>query len=311
MQTGQAQQCDSVPAKGSHVKPPFTYYGGKLSIAGQIVALLPQHLHYVEPFAGSLAVLLAKPPSPMETVNDIDERLMTFWRVLRNRPAELARAAALTPHSRAEHLEAYRHLDTCSPADDELETARCVWVLLTQARGGSLRRKGWRYYVNPRGSSCSMPDYLEAYVERITPAAQRLHAVSLEARPALEIIEKYGAHDDVLIYADPPYLAKTRSSNRSDYRCDMGDETRHRELAEALRAAAAAVVLSGYHSPLYDELYRGWHVHEIATGTGQGGSYDPRTEVLWSNRPLGSQPTLFDPPDPAAPADQPTTTETR
>lgn len=276
------------------MKPPFTYYGGKLSIAGQIVALLPDHLHYVEPFAGSLAVLLAKPPSPMETVNDIDERLMTFWRVLRERPKELARAAELTPHARGEHLAAYTYLEAHDPGDNELETARCVWVLLTQARGGSLRRKGWRYYVNPRGSNCSMPDYLDAYVDRMPPTARRLKAVSLEARPALEIIEKYGAHDDVLIYADPPYLANTRSSNRSDYRCDMGDEPPHRELAAALRAAAAAVVLSGYHSPLYDDLYSGWHVHEIATGTGQGGSYDPRTEVLWSNRPLGTQPALFD-----------------
>lgn len=275
------------------MKPPFTYYGGKLSIADQIVALLPKHLHYVEPFGGSLAVLLAKPPSPMETVNDVDNRLMTFWRVLRRRPEELARAAALTPHSRAEHLEAYTYLDTADPAEDELETARCVWVLLTQARGGSLRRKGWRYYVNPRGSSCSMPDYLEAYVERIAPAAERLKAISLEARPALEIIEKYGAHADVLIYCDPPYLATTRSSNRSDYRCDMPLPWQHQELAEALRGAAAAVIVSGYHSPQYAELYDGWHIHEIATGTGQGGSYDPRTEVLWSNRPLGVQPALF------------------
>jgi DNA adenine methylase len=49
------------------VKPPFTYFGGKTSIAPQIVRMLPAHEHYVEPFAGSLAVLLAKPQSLMET----------------------------------------------------------------------------------------------------------------------------------------------------------------------------------------------------------------------------------------------------
>src|SRR5581483_5983322 len=111
--TGQAEGIMSEP-----LKPPFTYFGGKLKLAERIAALLPSHQHYEEPFAGSLAVLLAKSPSPMETVNDLDGRLMSFWRVLRNRPGELERVCALTPHSRTEYLAAYE------PAEDELESAR-------------------------------------------------------------------------------------------------------------------------------------------------------------------------------------------
>src|SRR5258707_1347980 len=130
------------------VKPPFTYFGGKLSIAERIMALLPPHGHYVEPFAGSLAVLLAKPLSPMETVNDLDGDLMGFWRVLRDRPADLERVCALTPHSRAEQAASYDREDC-----DDLERARRVWVRLTQGRGGHLwRGTGWRYYQDPRGS---------------------------------------------------------------------------------------------------------------------------------------------------------------
>jgi site-specific DNA-adenine methylase len=102
---------------GGAVKPPVAYCGGKTTIADRIVALLPEHGHYVEPFAGSLAVLLAKPPSRMETVNDIDQDLI-FWRVLRDRPGDLERTCGLTPHSRAEHQLAYQ------AADDELEHAR-------------------------------------------------------------------------------------------------------------------------------------------------------------------------------------------
>jgi hypothetical protein len=70
------------------MRPPFPYFGGKMSLADRIVALLPPHQSYVEPCFGSGAVLLAKPPSRMETVGDIDERLMAFWRVLRDRPDE-------------------------------------------------------------------------------------------------------------------------------------------------------------------------------------------------------------------------------
>ncbi|WP_433211176.1 DNA adenine methylase [Microtetraspora malaysiensis] len=83
--------------------PPIIYYGGKAKIADQIAAMLPVHTHYIEPFCGSMAVLLAKQPAKLETVDDLDRDLMTFWKVLRNRPAELVRLCALTPHSRAEH----------------------------------------------------------------------------------------------------------------------------------------------------------------------------------------------------------------
>ena len=147
------------------MKPPITYFGGKTRIADQIAALLPPHEHYVEPFAGSLAVLLAKPPSAMETVSDLDGDLMNFWRVLRERPQELERACALTPHSRAEHQAAYE------AADDDLERARRIWVRLTQGRSGQHhQRTGWRFYQDPRHSTSSMPDYLDAYTARLAPA---------------------------------------------------------------------------------------------------------------------------------------------
>jgi DNA adenine methylase len=269
------------------VKPPIPYFGGKITLGPRIAALLPEHRHYVEPYCGSLAVLLAKTPAPMETVNDLDQALVTFWRVLRERPAELARAAALTPHARAEHAGAY-DLD----GTDQLEVARRVWVQLTQGRAGTRRQTGWRHYVKPAGDT-SMPDYLDGYVERIAPAAERLHAVSLECMPALDLIVKYGADPEVLLYVDPPYLGTTRCRSWDGYPHEMRAEADHRELAEALRAARAAVVLSGYPSPLYDlELYAGWDRHTMAAGTGQGDGWGNRTEVLWSNRPLGDW-TLF------------------
>ena len=265
--------------------PPIGYYGAKTRVATRIAALLPEHGHYVEPFAGSLAVLLAKPPSHIETVNDLDGDLMTFWRVLRDRPADLETACALTPHARAEHQAAY------APADDDLERARRVWVLLNQGRGHTLGRTGWRFHADPSGSDLSMPGYLRSYTARIAPAAARLARVSLECRPALEVICAYGRHPGVLIYADPPYVGTARNSG--GYRHEMTTETGHRDLADALRSCRAAVVLSGYHSPLYDELYVGWHRHEIRAHSGNGTGDKTRTEVLWSNRPLTAVLPLF------------------
>jgi DNA adenine methylase len=270
-------------------KPPFAYFGGKTLLAERIADTFPPHGHYVEPFGGSLAVLLAKPPSPMETVNDLDGDLMRFWRVLRDRPADLARVCALTPHSRAEW-------ESCADLEvhDELERARRVWTRLVQGRAGRLTRTGWRHYVNPTSSpSTAFPGYLDGYVNRMATAARRLHHVTLECRPALELIDRYGAHEGVLLYVDPPYLGSARGYGNA-YRHEMRTSEEHRGLAEALHRCKAAVVLSGYASDLYDlELYPDWHRVTFATGTGQGpDGWSNRTEVLWSNR--SPEPTLFD-----------------
>lgn len=273
------------------MKPPAPYFGGKQRIAERIVAKLPAHEHYVEPFAGGLSVLLAKAPSPLETVNDLDGDLMTFWRVLRDHPEEFIAKCALTPHSRAEHASS-RDRDGM----DDMERARRVWVALTQGRGGQLQRTGWRYYVKPAGTSIGMPGYLAGYVNRMPAAAARLAHVSLECRPAHDVIEQYGADPDTLLYVDPPYLGGTRGTSNS-YRHEMKSEQDHRDLAAGLDACVATVILSGYPDPLYDELYGGWHTLDIDAWTGQGNhsrqsARGARTERLWSNRPLSDSLSL-------------------
>jgi len=266
------------------VKPPFAYYGGKTTLAPVIAGLLPAHEHYVEPFAGSLAVLLAKKPSRAETVNDLDGDLVTFWRVLRDQGDELERLALLTPHARDEWRTSRDGLDA---APTDLERARRVWTVLTQSRGNNMTGNGWRYRTDPGGSS--MPLALDAYANRITQAAQRLRRVTLENRDALDVIRDYGKHADSCIYADPPYLGSTRTTG---YRVEMTGDDAHIELAGALNECKASVVLSGYDAPLYADLFDGWHRVDLAAPTTLSGDTD-RVEVLWSNRPLG-EPDLFD-----------------
>ncbi|SIC55620.1 D12 class N6 adenine-specific DNA methyltransferase [Mycobacteroides abscessus subsp. abscessus] len=268
----------------------MAYFGGKTRLAHRIAELLPAHGHYVEPFAGSLAVLLAKEPSKMETVNDLDGLLMTFWRVLRDRPEELMRACALTPHSRADYLEARAaDLDRL----DDVEVARLVWLQIAQGRGGTMRQSGWRMFVNPNGSSMPMGDYLEAYVNRMAAAAQRLHRVSLECRPGLEVVEQYGSDPGCCLYVDPPYLGGVRRATGNGYRIEMREPASHVELLESLLRCRASIVVSGYESELYSEALVGWDRTEMAA-TSQGGTNVARTEVLWCNRPISQQLSLGD-----------------
>lgn len=263
------------------MKPPFAYYGGKTTLAPIIAGLLPPHDHYVEPFAGSLAVLLAKDPVGWETVNDLDGDLVTFWRVLRDRPEELARAAMLTPHSRAEYL-ASADLDTT----DDVERARRVWVRLTQGRSMSMKPTGWKFGRDKNGrTSPAQVDRQEAFALRMPAVAARLKRVTLENCDALDLIRDYGAEPSVCIYADPPYLGSTRAAN---YGVEMLADDAHTALAAALSACKASVVLSGYASPLYEELFPGWHRTELKAPTSLAGNA-AQAEVLWSNVPLGTQ----------------------
>lgn len=75
------------------LKAPFPYMGGKSRIARVIWQRFGDVPNFVDPFAGSLAVLLARPPfdgNRIETVNDLDGHIVNFWRALQHDPDEVA-----------------------------------------------------------------------------------------------------------------------------------------------------------------------------------------------------------------------------
>jgi DNA adenine methylase len=76
------------------LKAPFPWFGGKSRVAHLVWERFGDVPNYVEPFAGSLAVLLGRPhASRVETVNDADALLVNFWRAVRADPASVARWA--------------------------------------------------------------------------------------------------------------------------------------------------------------------------------------------------------------------------
>lgn len=255
------------------IAPPMPYSGGKQAVAAKIAALFPEHSHYVDVFGGALSVLLAKRQSKIETANDIDGHLVTFWRVLRNRPEDLERACSLTPHSRAEYGTCRSGLDDDV---DEVEIARRVWVTITQSRGGMIGgRSGWRFVHGT--NRMSLARYLSGYLARIAPVADRLKDVSLECRDAFDVIDAYDRPGS-LFYVDPPYLFSVRSGTQ--YAHEFGSVEQHARLLDRLSTARGSVVLSGYDSDLYRDHLDGWQQHRLAAHAMSG---DSRTEVVWCN----------------------------
>lgn len=76
------------------LRAPFPWFGGKSRAAHLVWERFGDVPNYVEPFAGSLAVLLARPTPPrIETVNDLDCYVSNFWRAVQNDPVAVARWA--------------------------------------------------------------------------------------------------------------------------------------------------------------------------------------------------------------------------
>lgn len=258
----------------------LNYPGAKWGMADKIISLMPRHRSYLEPFFGSGAVLFNKPPSAIETVNDIDGDITNFFSVLRACPEELAEAISLTPYSRDVFNDAHENRGT-----DPFDRAYRFAIRSKMGHGFKTYQKtGFKIDVYARERSYCV-DCWNRLPSQLLEAAGRLKEVQIENRPALEVIKKFN-HDNVLIYADPPYLLNTRSGKQ--YRHEMNEQD-HVELLDALKAHKGYVILSGYPSEMYDRELCGWQRISMKS---YNQNSDPRTEVLWCN--FLAEPTLLD-----------------
>lgn len=237
-----------------------------------IIDHMPDHKTYLEPFFGSGAVFFRKQQSPLETINDIDGDVVNLFRVVRNKPEELARLVQWTPYSREEYYESYESNGS------DIERARQFLVRCWQAIGAKTSDKtGWRSNIqHDKAPNKTWPKQWQDVPGEILEVANRLKDVQIENQPALQILERY-KYPDVLVYADPPYILSTRSKRM--YRHEM-NENDHLELLEALDAHPGPVILSGYAHQMYDERLKHWS-RETRQATADRGQ--PRTEVLWIN----------------------------
>src|SRR5580704_16097730 len=85
------------------MRGPLSYIGGKTRLASRIIDRIPEHLAYVEPFAGGAQVLFHKQPSKVEVLNDLDGELVNFYRVCQQHYEELIRYFRFVVRSRTWH----------------------------------------------------------------------------------------------------------------------------------------------------------------------------------------------------------------
>lgn len=260
------------------LRPPVKWHGGKHYLCHWIIEQFPPHHTYVEPFGGGASVLLNKPPSDAEVYNDLDTRITRLFRVLRDHGDELRRTLVLTPYSEVEFH------DSTKPCDDEVEKARRDFVRWRLSLGGRGDSFSFTLHRVRRRMADVVSGYLSMIDEQLPLIIDRLRSVQIIQRPALEVIRTWDS-PQTLIYCDPPYLPDTRHKGSRDvYGCEMTDAD-HRELAELLKRCKSRVLLSGYPSNLYAELYGEWRTigFDIANHAAGGRSKSRKRETLWMN----------------------------
>lgn len=246
------------------------YPGAKWRIADWIINHIPSHKSYLEPFFGSGAVFFRKPASRIETINDIDGNVVNLFLCIRNNPEKLCRLIETTPYARQEYYDAFRQ-----HSKDSFERARLFLVQCWQGHGFRICYKsGWKNDVVGREYAYAVK-YWNQLPEWITNIVGRLKQAQIECQPAVDLIKRFN-YDNVLIYADPPYLLSTRKLKKQ-YAHEMS-ENDHIELLETLIQHKGPVLLSGYDSELYNSYLSTWGNYQIETTAEKG---LPRTEKLW------------------------------
>lgn len=252
------------------MKAILKYPGAKNKIAKWIVEHIPTHKVYCEPFCGSGAVFFNKEPCYNEILNDIDDDIYNFFKVLRTSPTELSEAIRNTPYCRTEYNAAY-----VGVADDEIEKARIFAVKCWQGFGcGNKYKNGFRRGIgstspNPAKAWNELPDTLRA-------AAERIKNAQIEHKDAIDLIKNLRGKE-TFIYVDPPYLLSTRKKHL--YNHELDDEY-HVKLLKVLRESDCKVMISGYDNDLYNSYLRDWN--KLSKNTTAECSVK-RTETIWMN----------------------------
>ncbi|MDH5160366.1 DNA adenine methylase [Heyndrickxia oleronia] len=246
------------------------YPGSKWSMADWIISHMPQHKTYLEPFFGSGAVFFRKETSLLETINDIDSNIINLFKVIRDYPEKLAEKVHWTPLSREEYYKSFE-----ANPEDEIERARVFLVRCGQAIGAKTSdRTGWRSNINPLNHHKAKE--WNNLPEKILSVADRLKNVQIEHQDASQLIKRYN-RPEVFIYADPPYVLRTRSKRMYAHEFSDAD---HAILIGYLKKHAGPVLLSGYDNELYNDLLNDWQKETFEAFAETGSK---RTEVLWIN----------------------------
>lgn len=197
------------------MKPPVSYYGGKQSMVKHLLTMIPPHKLYTEPFLGGGALFWSKKPSPAEVINDLDDNIVNFYRVLQTNFDELYSMVHSTLHSRSHHTAAKYVLKEEPKKIKKSHT----YYLGPDGSISTPTQRAWSFWVqtNMSYSSKKFGGFAYDRSEKTTQAImnkrdrfkqyyhERLRNVCIECTDAIKVIQSRDT-ETTFHYCDPPYF---------------------------------------------------------------------------------------------------------
>lgn len=178
------------------MKSILKWFGGKYYLLKYILPF-PQHEIYIEVFGGSAVILLNKIPSRSEIYNDINERLINFWSVLKNYKEELKYLCNLKNNLDSRKLfEKYKE-----KSNDSIEDAfRFLYINHHSFSGDNNTYHG----IGFSSLNHNHGTYLHQ-IEKIDKISERIQFVRIECQDFRILLNRCD-HSNVFLYLDPPYI---------------------------------------------------------------------------------------------------------
>ncbi len=321
----------SVDPHNLAASPLYPYFGSKRRIAHEIWNAFGNIDNFIDPFLGTLSILLSRPTPPQtETVNDIDHMVANFWRSIKHDPDGTAASAnrpIIEQDLEAWHYwlvtEGRRKLDALMPDpsgyDSEIAGiwvwGACSWIGSGWCSGDGpwiVGKDGWELRTAGQGVNRQLPHLRDAGKAHLDNLAEHMRALSSRLRyvrvccgdwTRVRTDSVTTTHGITGIVLDPPYSdAANRVKNL--YANDSGS------VAHEVREWAISngddpmkrIAYCGYDN---EEFPDSWRVLEWSTTGGysrfaeeeEQGKLNKHRERIWFSRHClpPEQPTLFGP----------------
>ncbi|MEW6652301.1 MAG: Dam family site-specific DNA-(adenine-N6)-methyltransferase [Bacteroidota bacterium] len=198
------------------INSPFRYAGGKFYARRLILAHIPQHSAFIEPFAGGGSIFFAKPKVAVNQLNDIDKELMNVYQVIKDCPEGLILFLRKTRENDKRIPEI---LIQGVPYGEPLPATKELHKFFKQifVPQNNIEQAGRWYYLNRTSYSGIMNvqnmywGYGDKFLMQpknwplsIRRTSQKLQSVELTTLDFESVIDN--APDGAMLFIDPPYF---------------------------------------------------------------------------------------------------------
>lgn len=277
------------------INSPFRYAGGKFYARKLIIEHIPDHIYYIEPFAGGASIFFAKVKAKDNWLNDIDKNLINCLRIIRDHPHQIIEKLKNEKATKERH--AY-YKNECKPKTELDRAVRWFYLNRTSYSGiMNMQNCYWGY-----GEKFSMRP--ENWPRNILRTSAKLQGVELTSFDFEKVIEE--SPDNSFLFIDPPYY----NADQDKFYVHSFEKENHFRLRDILKKHSKRLkfLLTYDNIPEIRELYDwAYAIHEKEwnytinrtddqkNGTDKKGSRYKGKEVFIVNYESERQVPLFSP----------------